>query len=72
MHPDPGQALAHLEEAERHVREGELRLVKVRALVAKMRDPTDEAETFLARMETILAGQISHRDHLRKEVSDGV
>jgi hypothetical protein len=72
-HPcDPSQALAlaHLQQAERHVRAGELRLENVWALVTEVQHPADWAETLLAQMENILAAQISHRDRLRKEVRE--
>jgi hypothetical protein len=73
---DLSQHLAHLEDAERHVREVELRLGRQRALVAEWREethPTDEGllasiERLLARMEDLLAAQVSHRDRLREEV----
>jgi hypothetical protein len=68
---DPSQTLVHLDEAERHVREGELRLERQRVLIGKLRDGghlTDTAETLLARFKDALASHISHRDRLRKEV----
>jgi hypothetical protein len=77
---DPSEALALLEEAERHVREVKLRLERQRALVAEWREEahlTDEAEgvsaqieTLLTRMEDVLTAQICHRDRLREEVQE--
>jgi hypothetical protein len=68
---DPSETLVHLDEAERHVREGELRLERQRTLIVKLRDGghrTDMAETLLARFKDALAAHISHRDRLQEEV----
>jgi hypothetical protein len=65
-------ARAHLQQAERHVHAGELRLENVRALVTELQHPAGWAETLLAQMEDILAAQISHRDRLRKEMRKSI
>jgi hypothetical protein len=68
---DPDQALVHLEESERHVHDGKLRVERQRALLAGLRDgghPTQEAETLLERFHDILAQHITNRNRLREEV----
>jgi multidrug resistance efflux pump len=68
---DPSRTLARLEEAERHVRDGEARVERQRALVAQMQahgHPTDEAETLLMRFQDIQKEHVFHRDRLKKEL----
>ena len=70
---DPSQILAHLEKAERHVRDGELRVERQRTLLAKLRvggHPTDEAEILLARFQDILRELNFHRNRLRQELRE--
>jgi hypothetical protein len=67
---DPEQTIAHLEQAERHVREGSLRLERQRALLAELEEaghPTDQAKILLEEFELALASQVDNRDRLRKE-----
>lgn len=64
------ETLNHLEEAERHVREGARRVDRQRELLAQLREgghPTEKGEALLAQFESILAAQIEDRDRLRKE-----
>ena len=68
---DPDPARAHLEEAERHVSDGQRLLWRQLLLVSELRDgvyPTDRAETLLRIFLDILVMHIAHRDRLVKEI----
>jgi len=67
---DPSLTLAHLEQAERHVREGEWRLEAQRKLVANLESRgcrTDQAKILLGHFEIALSAQIESRARLRKQ-----
>jgi hypothetical protein len=67
---DPAQTLSHLEEAERHVREGAGRVERQRELVARLQQgghPTEEPEALLAQFDETLAAHIESLDRLREE-----
>jgi len=64
------QRHVQLDEAERHVREGQLRLGRQLAFVAELRDVgsrVNEAEALLTTFIDVLASFIARRDRLLKE-----
>jgi hypothetical protein len=72
---DRALAREHLELAERHVAEGQLRVIAQLALVAKLERrglKIKEANTLLHRLEETLALHVQHRDRIAQELREGV
>ena len=66
--------LADLQLAERHIKEGEERIVEQLERIehmAAMGQPTDEEVVILELMRKALEGMRHHRDHIAKDIKSG-
>jgi hypothetical protein len=72
---DPAVARKHLELAEKHIAEGQLRVAAQLELVARLQrhgHETQEAKTLLHLLEQILALEVRTRDRLAGEGTEGM